>query len=75
MTNADLAAIADAADMIVDGYAYTLCDQGVRVLNLNAPDRAALLDRAGTMLESSMDDIELSIVSDYLLRNHSFLAA
>lgn len=34
--------IADAADMIINGYAYTRCPEGYRVLNLNRPDRAAV---------------------------------
>jgi len=35
---ADIKQVADAADMIVNGYAFTRC---YRVLNLNRPDRAA----------------------------------
>lgn len=31
--------IADKADMIVNGYAFTRCAEGFRVLNLNRPDR------------------------------------
>ena len=31
----DIEKIADEADMIVNGYAFTKCDLGFRVLNLN----------------------------------------
>ena len=39
---ADIKQVADAADMIVNGYAFTRCTEGYRVLNLNRPDRAAV---------------------------------
>ena len=32
---ADIKQVADAADMIVNGYAFTRCTEGYRVLNLN----------------------------------------
>ena len=31
----DVKQVADAADMIVNGYAFTRCTEGFRVLNLN----------------------------------------
>ena len=31
--------VADEADMIVNGYAFTKCVEGYRVLNLNRPDK------------------------------------
>ncbi len=65
--------IADKSDMIVNGYSFTRCEQGFRVLNLNRPDRAVLLSSAGEVLETSMDDIELAIVRDYWKRNVHFL--
>lgn len=58
--------IADNADLIVNGYAFTKCDFGYRVLNLNRPTKAAVFSREGEMLETSMDDIELRIVKNYL---------
>lgn len=65
----ELIRIADAADVIVNGYAFQRKAQGIAVLNLNRPDRAALMTEAGEVLETSMDDIELEIVRGYLLRN------
>lgn len=73
MSDAQLKSIADAADMIVNGYAFTLDRGVVRVLNLNSPHCAAVFSPEGEMLETSMDDIELHIVSDYLRRNASIL--
>lgn len=65
--------VADKANMIVNGYAFTRCELGFRVLNLNKTDRAAVLSRQGNVLETSMDDIELAIVQDYWKRNERFL--
>ena len=69
----DIKSIAEAADMIVDGYAFTMRNGGISVLNLNHPDRAAFLSCEGELIETSMDDIELVIVGDYLDRNREFL--
>ena len=65
--------IADAADLIVNGYAFTRCSAGFRVLNLNRPDRAVVLTEEGDVLETSMDDIEIQIVRDYLRNNRRFM--
>lgn len=61
--------IADAADMIVNGYAFTKDGENIRVLNLNNPEKAAYLSQNGDVLETSMDDIELDIVSEYYQKN------
>lgn len=57
----DVKQVADAADMIVNGYAFTRCAEGFRVLNLNRPDRAVVFSSDGKVLETSMDDIEVRI--------------
>ena len=67
--------VADAADMIVNGYAFSRCPEGFRVLNLNRPDRAVVFSPAAEVLETSMDDIELAIVNDYLKRNLKYMEA
>ena len=59
--------------MIVDGYAFTLRNGGISVLNLNHPDRDSFYTCAGELLETSMDDVELVIVGEYLDRNREFL--
>lgn len=69
----DIKKIADAADMIVNGYAFAKSPEGYRVLNLNRPDRAAVFSAAGDVLETSMDDIELAIVQEYLEKNRRFI--
>ena len=66
--------IADNADMIVNGYAFTKSDANFRVLNLNRDNCACVVSASGEIIETSMDDIELSIVKDYFVRNKNFLA-
>lgn len=77
MSAEQLRSVADGAEFIVNGYAFTkTVDGNYRVLNLNNDGKtAALLNRSAEMLETNMDDIELGIVSDYLKRNLPILAA
>lgn len=69
----DVIKVANEADMIVNGYAFTHCTEGYRVLNLNRPDKAVVLSKTGDILETSMDDIEIQIVRDYLRKNSEFM--
>ena len=71
----NIKSVADDADMIVNGYAFKCCPEGFRVLNLNCPDRAVVLSKGNEVLETSMDDIEIQIVRDYLIKNRKFLEA
>ena len=65
--------IADAAEMIVNGYAFTRDGENIRVLNLNNPETAAYLSQTGEVFETSMDDIELEIVLEYYQRNRKYM--
>ena len=69
----DVRKVADEADMIVNGYAFTQNKEGCRILNLNRPDKATVLSKDGEVLETSMDDIEIQIVKSYLERNRNFM--
>ncbi len=69
----DVAKVADNADLIVNGYAFTKDGQNIRVLNLNGLDRAAVISSDSAVIETSMDDIEIAIVMDYYNRNRKFL--
>lgn len=48
----DILDIADTADMIVNGYAFTKCNDGYQVLNLNRPKHAVVLSVDGDILAS-----------------------
>lgn len=65
--------LADNAEVIICGYAFSKCENNISVLNLNAPDHAAVFSNEGEMLETSMDDIELSIVRDYLEKSKKYM--
>ncbi len=69
----DIKSIADGADIIVNGYAFTHKDDCIHVLNLNSPDKAVVFSLDGEVLETTMDDIELSIASRYLKQNLKFM--
>ena len=64
--------VAQSADFIVNGYSFFCQGTNVRVLNLNDTMRAAVMNKAGEVLETSMDDIELSIVQAYWEKNKQF---
>lgn len=65
--------IADQADMIINGYAFMQENERIRVLNLNHVDKSMVMDQSGRILETSMDDIEIQIVKDYLDNNREFM--
>ncbi len=65
--------VADKADMIINGYAFTKEDDLIRVLNLNNPEKAVMIDKSGDVLETSMDDIEIQIVKTYWNKNKALM--
>lgn len=69
----DVMQVADQADMIINGYAFTRENEKIRVLNLNHADKSVVIDSTGKILETSMDDIEIRIVMDYLKENREFM--
>jgi len=68
----DIKDIADKADMIINGYAFTKDKEWVRVLNLNCINHAAVILN-DKIVETNMDDVENEIVMDYYSRNKQFM--
>lgn len=68
----DVKEIADKADMIINGYAFTKDEEYVRVLNLNCVNHAAAIYN-GKLVATNMDDIENQIVMDYYEQNKQFM--
>ena len=64
--------IADHANMIINGYAYTKDGDYIRVLNLNCLNNAAVIYK-DEIVETNMDDIEIRIVINYLEKNRKFM--
>ena len=69
----DIKTIADKADLIINGYAFTRNEDRIQVLNLNCLDKAVVFNTKGEILETTMDDIELSIASRYLQENMKYM--
>ena len=65
--------IADKADMIVNGYAFTRENDQIRILNLNNLDKALVISEDGKVLETTMDDIEIRLVLDYWNSDREFM--
>lgn len=68
----DIKKIADKADMIINGYAFTKEEGSIRILNLNCLNHAAVI-YDDQIAETNMDDIEQQIVMDYYNRNKQFM--
>ena len=41
----DIIKVADEADLIVNGYAFTKSEEGYRILNLNNPEHVSIIRR------------------------------
>ena len=65
--------IADKADMIVNGYAFTRENNQIRILNLNNLDKALVISEDGKGLETTMDDIDIRIALDYWDSDRKFM--
>lgn len=72
MSEQEVKSIADAADLIVNGYAYTKLGDGIRSLNL-CNGHATLFTADHEVSETSMDDIDLALAIRYLSENERFL--
>jgi hypothetical protein len=71
--NDKIKAIADQADMIVSGYAFTKKNDIIQVVNINKQDHVMLINNDGKMLESSMDSIEQAIVKKIWENDSEFM--
>ena len=72
MPEAKMKEIADAADMVVNGYAYTCIDDNIRVLNLRT-GKAALVTSGHEVSETNMVDMDLGVAMRYLVENEQFM--
>ena len=65
--------VADNADMIINGYAFTKDNENIRVLNLNNNKKSVYFSKCGEVINTSMDDIEIDIVKHYYNKNLSLM--
>ena len=74
MSLEEIQGVCDKADMAVCGYAFTKgSDANIQMLQLQYPNHALVLSENGDVLETSMDDVELSIVVGYWQKNHKYM--
>lgn len=74
MSESELKKIADNAEFIANGYAFSKRNDGfISILNLNHPDCAIVINKNFEIIETNMDDIEQKIVLDLAKRNQQFL--
>ena len=65
--------IADKADMIIRGYAFTRDDDLIRVFNLNDRESSMVITPDGVMVETNMDEIEQALVLDIWSRDSKYM--
>ena len=74
MKEEEIKAVAEKAIMIVCGYAFSQSEEGfIRVVYLPPPYHALVMTREGNVIETNMDDIEISIVQKYWKRNKNLM--
>ena len=74
MPDSEVQKIAENANFIVNGYAFTKRDDDfVSILNLEHPDCAIVISKSLEIVETNMDDIEQNIVLKKKKKNMQFL--
>ena len=74
MREEEITYIADNANFIVCGYAFSKREDGfIEILNLNHPDCAMVINQEGSIIETNMDKIEQQIVLDLCRKNLQFM--
>lgn len=71
----DIKEIADKADVIINGYALLKKEGGeCAVVNLNRPGHTTVFKEDGSVIETSMDDIEITIARKYLKQGLKYVS-
>ena len=73
MSDAKIREIADKADMIIRGYAFTREDALIRILNLNDRESSMVITSDGTMVETNMNEIEQALVLDIWQKDSKYM--
>ena len=73
MSDAKIREIADKADMIIRGYAFTREDALIRILNLNDRESSMVITSDGTMVETNMDEIEQALALDIWQKDSKYM--
>ena len=73
MSDTKIREIADKADMIIRGYAFTRADALIRILNLNDRESSMVITSDGIMVETNMDEIEQALVLDIWQKDSKYM--
>ena len=73
MSDAKIREIAEKADMIIRGYAFTREDALIRILNLNDRESSMVIMSDGTMVETNMDEIEQALVLNIWQKDSKYM--
>ena len=73
MSDAKIREIADKADMIIRGYAFTRENALIRILNLNDRESSMVITSDGIMVETNMDEIEQALVLDIWQKDSKYM--
>ena len=73
MSDTKIREIADKADMIIRGYAFTRENALIRILNLNDRESSMVIMSDGTMVETNMDEIEQALVLDIWQKDSKYM--
>jgi len=65
-------AIANAADLVLNGYAVTIDNENFRVVNLHT-GKAAYIMNSGELGETNMDDVESDIAVRLVSENRQYM--
>ena len=65
-------AIAENADIVLNGYAVTRDSENFRVVNLRT-GKAAYIMASGELSETNMDDVELAIAVRIISENRKYI--
>ena len=66
--------IAEAADLVLNGYAVTLDGENFRVVNLHT-GKAAYIMMSGELSETNMDEVESEIACRIVNENRRYIVA
>ena len=66
--------IAEAADLVLNGYAVTRDGENFRVVNLNT-GKAAYVTASGALSETNMDEVEAEIACRIVNENRRYIVA
>ena len=67
--------IANNANMIIKGYAFSKDENLIRIFNLNDGKSAMVISPDGTMLETNMDEIEQALVLTIWNKDSKYMEA